>query len=437
LEDWSSRPALPTALRVLVGLAMVMAALALFVYAGAQEEPPGSQDGEAAVVISSPANGSVVYVNRSVMFTSELINSSTFGEPVDFLWDFGDGSSSDQVNPWHAYSEERNYTVTLTINDAYGNFTTASITVEVRYEPLPSFSITIEPMNPPSGGAGSLSAGQKLQFNAQPLLTGGTTAGLTYLWDFGDGTVLEGDAPAHSYSRPGTYNVTVTVSDGRSSSVSTQQVIVKPVPPIAAQGIPGIYLWFGLSLALVVGLAFFFGGTETGLLLLAPIFVFLYSKIQRDELLDNYTRGQIHGYIMANPGEHYNGIRNALDLNNGTLAYHLRRLELEALIKSRLDGMYRRYYPAGMKLPEPNGQALTEVQTTVLAKIRETPGISQSDIASLMKLSNPTVNYHMERLLKKGLIRRERSGMRYRCFLTEAGMAAEPPHEAPKPDENT
>ena len=33
------------------------------------------------------------------------------------------------------------------------------------------------------------------------------------VWDFGDGTILEGNSPKHTYSKPGTYTVTVTITD--------------------------------------------------------------------------------------------------------------------------------------------------------------------------------------------------------------------------------
>jgi predicted transcriptional regulator len=118
-----------------------------------------------------------------------------------------------------------------------------------------------------------------------------------------------------------------------------------------------------------------------------------------------------------------------LDLNNGTLAYHLHRLENESVIKSAMDGAHRRYYPAGMKVPEPKSDTLTEVQRIIITRISETPGISQRDLGALMGLSSATVNYHIERLLAKGVIRRERAGMRYRCFVSEAVPGKPPAQE--------
>jgi predicted transcriptional regulator len=168
----------------------------------------------------------------------------------------------------------------------------------------------------------------------------------------------------------------------------------------------------------------------SGLLLLSPFLIFLYSRISQDRVLDNYTRGQIHGYIIANPGEHYSSIRDALDLNNGTLAYHLQRLQSESLVKSAFDGTHRRFYPAGMKVPEPMQDGLTEVQRIIVSRIIGRPGISQRELGSLMGLSPSTINFHMDRLVARGVMRRERDGMRYRCFVKDVF-----PNNPPAPDE--
>ena len=167
-----------------------------------------------------------------------------------------------------------------------------------------------------------------------------------------------------------------------------------------------------------------------GLLSLSPALMFLYSRISQDRVLDNYTRGQIHGYILANPGGHFSSIKAALDLNNGTLAYHLQRLQTERLVKSAFDGTHRRFYPAGMKVPEPVKDGLTEVQRMIVSLTIERPGISQRELGSLMGLSPATVNFHIERLAAKGVVRRERAGMRNRCFVTHFF-----PKNPPAPDE--
>jgi predicted transcriptional regulator len=412
--------------KVILLAAAVLCALAMMPSpAAGGEQPPGP------AVISSPVEGTVLFVNEGIEFTSDVLNSSTFGEPVDFIWDFGDGNSSTEINPNHIYSSGGNYTIRLSVTDDEGALTVSEVNITLLFRPLPEVQIVI-----PSHDPGEYLAQSRLDFSVQGLLMISGPDNISYSWDFGDGTVMTGPAPVHAYAGPGTYNVTVTISDGHSRTQDTLQLIVKARPPVAVDGSRALYAWFAVSVVLAAGVCLFLGGTEIGLGLLAPVFIFLYSKIKRDQILDNYTRGQIHGYILANPGEHYNSIKSALDLNNGTLAYHLNRLEQENIIKSRPDGLFKRFYPASMKMPEPNGSALTEVQRSIISKIKETPGISQRDIASLMKLSNATVNYHLERLLKKGTVRRERAGMRKRCYLTEEGFRELEGREPAPPADN-
>jgi len=61
-------------------------------------------------------------------------------------------------------------------------------------------------------------------------------------------------------------------------------------------------------------------------------------------VLDNFERGRIFGYVSNNPGVHFNKIKRSLGLLTGTAAYHLSMLEYHGLIKSEIDGQYRRYH---------------------------------------------------------------------------------------------
>jgi predicted transcriptional regulator len=159
--------------------------------------------------------------------------------------------------------------------------------------------------------------------------------------------------------------------------------------------------------------------TEVGKCALLLFFLPLYTKLRKEEILDDYTRGRIHGYIQANPGEHYNAIKRALDLNNGSLTHHLSILEKDGEIKSRIDGVYKRFYPKTMIIPNGGAGELTETQKMIMAKIKETPGISQKDIATLLGISSATVNYHIERMLALKVVKRERLGMRVKYYENE------------------
>ncbi len=391
-----------------------LAALALLLVSGAavlpvHAAPPTGTMPQA--VMSLPGSNDLYQMGFAVLLDGRK-SFDPDGTIANWTWDLGDGNVSYDAQGSHIYESFGNYTVTLTVRSADGGTATVSVNIFVK-----SFSFFPVMINAGGAASGEVAEGKEITFGPEMLLGPDELDPRIYIWDFGDNTTFTGRSPRHSFSRPGTYDVSLTVIDGDTASTDTFQITVHPVAATPDEGWP--YLGTAISLALVVGFAAFLGGTELGLLTLSPIFIFLYSRIRPDQILDNYTRGQIHGYILANPGEHYSSIKTALDLNNGTLAYHLQRLENENVIKSAMDGTHRRYYPSGMKLPEPEEGALTEVQKLIVSRVAETPGISQRDIGSLMKLSPATVNYHIDRLAAKGVIRRERAGMRYRIYVND------------------
>jgi len=57
---------------------------------------------------------------------------------------------------------------------------------------------------------------------------------VTYLWDFGDGTSSTSqNAPTHSYSNPGTYTITLTITNNCGTSTDSRTVTIKPPTTVA------------------------------------------------------------------------------------------------------------------------------------------------------------------------------------------------------------
>jgi predicted transcriptional regulator len=162
-------------------------------------------------------------------------------------------------------------------------------------------------------------------------------------------------------------------------------------------------------------------GTEAGrFALLALLLIPLYTRLKPEQVENQFVRGQILGYVKANPGETYSHIRKALKLSNGQFVYHARILESQGLIKSIKDGANRRFYPEGMRIPnEVKDVELNQVQRIIYTIILEYPGISQSRIAKMMKLAPSTVNYHVNIMSKVGVIERRRSGRLSLCFAAD------------------
>lgn len=182
--------------------------------------------------------------------------------------------------------------------------------------------------------------------------------------------------------------------------------------------------YFGLSAPVVIaamtafsGIAVLLFGTEVGFTSILYVFVFLYSKLSRRKVEDHEVRGLIRGYILANPGDHYSSIKKKLGLNNGTLAYHLKILEEREYIRSRRDGIYKRYYPMRMRI-DPK-QAPMSTQEKILNNIIENPGISRQELARELDISRQIVNYHTKSLVNSGLITYSREKGHTKYYVIE------------------
>ncbi|HDM67411.1 MAG TPA: PKD domain-containing protein, partial [Thermoplasmatales archaeon] len=129
--------------------------------------------------------------------------------PYTWEWDFGDGKKSNDRNPKHAYSRAGVYQAKLTVKDSEGNTATDTAQVTV-YKKLEADA------DGPHGGL----VNQGIQFHGSA--TGGVPP-YTWWWTFGDGAFDIIQNPIHSYSSPGVYTATLTVTDsiGNMDSDST------------------------------------------------------------------------------------------------------------------------------------------------------------------------------------------------------------------------
>ena len=147
-------------------------------------------------------------------------------DPTSWLWDFGDGSTSNQQDPTHTYSTScgsATYTVTLTIANTCGTDSITKINyITVNTPPVVDFS------------ADDTSGCSPLTVQFTDLSTCNPTS---WLWNFGDGNTSSLQNPIHTYSTncgPTTYTVTLTVSNacGTNSETKTDCITVN-TPPVA------------------------------------------------------------------------------------------------------------------------------------------------------------------------------------------------------------
>jgi len=225
----------------------------------------------------------------------------------------------------------------------------------------------------------------------------------------------------------GNFTITIQATDnyGAKSAPQTFTITVLPKPdepPSGPLGIPlpndtnGMIVLIAIlgAILLISSILAVNENAKYGfLLMLLP----LYSKIKREKVLDHFIRGQIFGYVMANPGEHYNAIKQALDITNGSLAHHLRTLEREHFVQSKRFGLYRRFYPWAMRVPEDGYFRMNEIQKSILALCRNQPGVSQKELAGSLNLTPPTINYHIAILAEHGHVSVIRRGRKTQIYV--------------------
>jgi len=173
---------------------------------------------------SGPYSG---MVNTTVAFDGTG-STDLDGTISSYAWDFGDGSTGTGSTPTHTYVAESTYNVALTVTDDGGLTDTAMTTAAIG-------TTTNQPPVANANGPYAGTVGLPVTFDS----TGSDDPDGTlvaYEWSFGDGTTDTGANPTHAYAMPGTYNVSLMVTDDAGtidSSATTATIGTGNQAPIA------------------------------------------------------------------------------------------------------------------------------------------------------------------------------------------------------------
>jgi gliding motility-associated-like protein len=150
-------------------------------------------------------------------------NSNATGAS-NYLWDFGDLSTSGNPNPVHTYNNSGNYTVTLTVRNNFGCTFTTTLTNYVQIAPtVVDFDIDT------AQGCAPFSATFTDQSRSNDPIT-------SWQWNFGDPasganntSILQN--PSHLYQNVGVYNVTLSITTQTGCTASTTLPVSAGNPP--------------------------------------------------------------------------------------------------------------------------------------------------------------------------------------------------------------
>ena len=176
---------------------------------GADGAPPvadagGPYEGSVSVAVQFDGSGS----------------ADSDGTIEEYKWIFGDGSMAAGANkrkPEHTYEDSGEYTVTLKVTNDLGETNTDTTTAEIGEGNRAPVADAGGPYGGTVGenvdfdGSGSNDPDGKIQ---------------SYKWDLGDGESEKGETPDHKYEEPGTYTVTLRVTDNDSAKASDETTVV-------------------------------------------------------------------------------------------------------------------------------------------------------------------------------------------------------------------
>lgn len=145
-------------------------------------------------------------ISGCVPLNTSFQNMSSEGNGIitNYEWDFGDGTTSNEINPVHTYNFQSNYATSLTVTDEHGCVSSiVSDTIVSVFKPQASFL---------SDFVSNCTSESDVTFynNSEGI------GNLSYLWDFGDDNSSAEQNPSHHYSGNGNYSVSLTVTDSHS-----------------------------------------------------------------------------------------------------------------------------------------------------------------------------------------------------------------------------
>jgi PKD repeat protein len=178
--------------------------------------------------VENPVADFTVDTNSGPAPLAVKFSDTSSGTINTWLWNFGDGVTSNLQSPSHTYNQAGTYNATLTVSNATGSDSkTVLITVAAPPPPLPVASFTANPSSGP--------APLTVQF------TDTSSEATSWSWDFGDGSNSTTEFPTHKYGQAGNYTAKLTVRNTSGSNSKSLSIAVSestspspvPDPPVA------------------------------------------------------------------------------------------------------------------------------------------------------------------------------------------------------------
>jgi len=171
-----------------------------------------------ALSASVTADPPAADLGQSITFTCTASGGTS---PYVYTWTLGDSEIGAGPTVSHTYGSTGTYTATCTVTDLLLSIATDSKNVVISPNPSVTASVNHNLAAP----------GTTLTFDAA---SSGGDGSYSFAWDFGDSSPGSGAPTAHAYSQAGSYQATVTLTDGNGGTASDSTSVT--ISDIAATG---------------------------------------------------------------------------------------------------------------------------------------------------------------------------------------------------------
>jgi gliding motility-associated-like protein len=191
----------------------------------------GCSDSTTKIIVVKPrpsAQFTTAQSPASCIIPATVSFSSTSAGIASYLWNFGDGGTAVVANPSHQYTAYGSYDVSLIVVGTNGCSDTLNKPKNaVIQKPLIDYFFGV-----PYHGCTPFTANLSAHITTPDSV-------VTYSWDFGDGSTSSSATPTHTYSTPGSYNVSLSITtlNGCTASYTLTDAVgisTRPVPNFTA-----------------------------------------------------------------------------------------------------------------------------------------------------------------------------------------------------------
>ncbi|KAF1073210.1 hypothetical protein MKMG_02239 [Methanogenium sp. MK-MG] len=151
-----------------------------------------------------------------------------------------------------------------------------------------------------------------------------------------------------------------------------------------------------------------------------------FRRATRQDVLTQPVRAEVYDYIKVHPGTPFSVIEKKMEINRGTLHYHLYILLREGRISEWREGGHTTYFENNGKYSMDEKRILSRLHSGTAGEIcrflAQRHGATRTEIARWIGIAPSSVSWHLSRLNSGGIVVSEKCGRKTTYCLTSCAL---------------